>query len=167
MKKALSILFALCILLSIPTASFAATKPASTSISSLSAKVGGFKVSWYKRSKVTGYQIQYATKSNFSNAKKKTISDKTKTSKTITGLKQKKRYYVRVRTYVKKSNGNVYSSWSKKKSITTKASASTTVYITPTGKKYHKNSHCNGGTYIKSTLKEAKRRGLTPCSKCC
>lgn len=42
----------------------------------------------------------------------------------------------------------------------------TTIYITPTGKRYHYDSSCNGGTYIESTLEEALRRGLTPCNKC-
>lgn len=41
-----------------------------------------------------------------------------------------------------------------------------TVYITKTGKHYHYSGSCNGGTYKKSTLSEAKRLGLTPCSKC-
>lgn len=43
---------------------------------------------------------------------------------------------------------------------------SRTVYITKTGKKYHYDSSCNGGTYYASTLSEAKARGLTPCEKC-
>lgn len=41
-----------------------------------------------------------------------------------------------------------------------------TVYITPTGKRYHYNSNCNDGTYIPSTLSEAQAMGLTPCKKC-
>lgn len=41
-----------------------------------------------------------------------------------------------------------------------------TVYITPTGKRYHYDNNCNGGTYIPSTLAEAQARGLTPCKKC-
>lgn len=41
-----------------------------------------------------------------------------------------------------------------------------TVYITKTGKKYHHDSSCNGGTYIASTLDDALARGLTPCQKC-
>ena len=44
--------------------------------------------------------------------------------------------------------------------------AKKTVYVTATGKKYHYNSTCNGGTYYASTLAEALDRGLTPCSKC-
>ena len=41
-----------------------------------------------------------------------------------------------------------------------------TVYITPTGKRYHYDNNCNGGTYIPSTLAEAQAMGLTPCKKC-
>lgn len=44
--------------------------------------------------------------------------------------------------------------------------ASRTVYITPTGERYHYDGNCNGGTYIPSTLGEALMRGLTPCWKC-
>lgn len=40
------------------------------------------------------------------------------------------------------------------------------IYITKTGKKYHYDDTCNGGKYYESTLEEALRRGLTPCSKC-
>lgn len=43
---------------------------------------------------------------------------------------------------------------------------SRTVYVTKTGKRYHYDSQCNGGSYYASTLAEAKRRGLTPCNKC-
>lgn len=43
---------------------------------------------------------------------------------------------------------------------------SRTVYITPTGKRYHYDNNCNGGTYIPSTLAEAQAMGLTPCKKC-
>ncbi|MGL4790288.1 MAG: copper amine oxidase N-terminal domain-containing protein [Anaerotignaceae bacterium] len=40
------------------------------------------------------------------------------------------------------------------------------VYITKTGKKYHYSNSCNGGTYFKSTLKQALAKNLGPCSKC-
>ena len=40
------------------------------------------------------------------------------------------------------------------------------IYITPTGKRYHFDGHCNGGTYIETTLADAMGRGLTPCQKC-
>lgn len=41
-----------------------------------------------------------------------------------------------------------------------------TVYITPTGKRYHYDNNCNDGTYIPSTMDEALAKGLTPCKKC-
>lgn len=40
------------------------------------------------------------------------------------------------------------------------------IYITPTGKKYHYDGRCNGGTYTESTLDQALKLGLTPCKKC-
>lgn len=43
---------------------------------------------------------------------------------------------------------------------------SATVYVTPTGKKYHYNSSCNGGSYSPTTLDNAIKMGLTPCKKC-
>ena len=49
---------------------------------------------------------------------------------------------------------------------TTTSNQSRTVYITPTGKRYHYNSHCNGGSYSATTLEAALKSGLTPCGKC-
>lgn len=43
---------------------------------------------------------------------------------------------------------------------------SKTVYITKTGKRYHYDGTCNGGTYYESTLSEALGKGLTACEKC-
>lgn len=48
----------------------------------------------------------------------------------------------------------------------TESSTNKTVYITKTGKRYHYDNNCNGGTYYPSTLSEAQSRGLTPCNKC-
>lgn len=48
----------------------------------------------------------------------------------------------------------------------TQPSTNKTVYITKTGKRYHYDNNCNGGTYYPSTLSEAQSRGLTPCNKC-
>jgi nitrate/TMAO reductase-like tetraheme cytochrome c subunit len=44
---------------------------------------------------------------------------------------------------------------------------STTVYVTKTGKKYHKDG-CRylSQSIIKTTLKEAKANGYTPCKVC-
>ncbi|MBQ3199111.1 MAG: thermonuclease family protein [Firmicutes bacterium] len=42
----------------------------------------------------------------------------------------------------------------------------TQYYRTNTGKRYHDDPTCNGGTYYPCTLEEAKASGLTPCDKC-
>lgn len=41
-----------------------------------------------------------------------------------------------------------------------------TVYITPTGKRYHYEASCAGKNATPTTLSNAKSRGLTPCQKC-
>lgn len=56
-----------------------------------------------------------------------------------------------------KNNDNIYSPSS---------NTSRTVYITPTGSKYHYSSSCNGGSYSATTLESAKNSGYTPCGKC-
>ncbi|MGN0528294.1 MAG: fibronectin type III domain-containing protein, partial [Eubacterium sp.] len=92
-----------------------------TSISSVSAGSKKFTVKWKKQStQVTGYQIQYSTSSKFTSPKTVTVSSYKTTSKTISKLKSKKKYYVRVRTYKTVGKTKYYSSWSKAKSITTK-----------------------------------------------
>ncbi len=50
--------------------------------------------------------------------------------------------------------------------IQPEAPKSRTIYITRTGKRYHYDNHCNGGTYFPSTLEQARAKGLTPCKKC-
>lgn len=74
-------------------------------------------VVWNKQTKqTTGYQIQYATKSNFKNAKTVWIKNGNTTSEEITGLRDNTTYYVRIRTYKTiKVNGKskkIYSAWS-------------------------------------------------------
>ena len=41
-----------------------------------------------------------------------------------------------------------------------------TVYVTPTGKRYHIDPDCGGKNSTPSTLDAAMGRGLTPCQKC-
>ena len=100
-------------------------KPKTTSISSITAGSKKFTVKWKKQATQTnGYQIQYSTSSNFTNAKAVTVGYNSTTSKTISKLLGKKKYYVRVRTYkTVKIDGkatNIYSGWSSVKSVTTK-----------------------------------------------
>ena len=126
MKKIFSLLLSFIMLISIVSlvdfSAFAASKLPATSITSLSAKDNGFTVKWKKKTKITGYQIQYSTSSKFSMKNTKTVKiKKAKTaSKKITDLKSSKKYYVRIRTYKIVKKKKSYSSWSKKKNVTTK-----------------------------------------------
>ena len=100
-------------------------KPKSTSISKLTAGRKKFTVKWKKqKTQTTGYQIQYSTSSKFKNAKTVTVSKNKTTGKTVSKLKAKKKYYVRVRTYkTVKAGGKstkIYSSWSKAKTVKVK-----------------------------------------------
>ncbi|MCI6830675.1 MAG: fibronectin type III domain-containing protein [Clostridiales bacterium] len=80
-----------------------------------------FTAKWTKQSTQTsGYQLQYSTSRKFTNAKKVTITSNKTTSKKITKLSAKKKYYVRVRTYKTVSGKKYYSSWSSAKAVTTK-----------------------------------------------
>ena len=95
-------------------------KPRATSISSLAAGSKSFSVKWRKQtSQITGYQVQYSTSSKFTKAKTYTFSSKT-TSKKVTRLSGKKKYYVRVRTYKRVGKTNYFSSWSGAKAVVTK-----------------------------------------------
>ena len=124
MKKIFSLLLSFIMLISIVSlvdfSAFAASKLPATSITSLSAKDNGFTVKWKKKTKITGYQIQYSTSSKFSMKNTKIVKiKKAKTaSKKIADLKSSKKYYVRIRTY----KGKKYSSWSKKKCIIVESS---------------------------------------------
>lgn len=95
--------------------------PKNTSGLTLSAQKKGFKASWKKyTTQTTGYEIQYSTSSKFSSPKTVKITKNSTTSKTISKLSAKKKYYVRIRTYKTVSGKTYYSSWSGAKSITTK-----------------------------------------------
>ena len=99
--------------------------PKGTSVSKVKAAKKGFKVTWKKQStQTTGYQVQYSTSSKFKKAKTVTISKNKTTSKSVSKLSAKKKYYVRVRTYKTVKIGGksvkLYSGWSKAKSVTTK-----------------------------------------------
>ena len=100
-------------------------KPKSTRLTSKRGEKKAITVKWKKQSKQTsGYQLQYSTKKNFSNAKSKTIKKNKVTKYKIKGLKAKKKYYVRVRTYknvkVNGKNTKIVSAWSKAYTVKTK-----------------------------------------------
>ena len=99
--------------------------PKGTGVSKVTATKKGFKVTWKKQAtQTTEYEVQYSTSSKFKKAKTVTISKNKTTSKSVSKLSAKKKYYVRVRTYktvkVNGKNVKLYSGWSKAKSVTTK-----------------------------------------------
>lgn len=101
--------------------------PKGTSIYKVTAKKKGFTVKWKKQAdQTTGYEVQYSTSSKFSKKSTKTMdAGKSRaTSKAVSKLKAKKKYYVRIRTYkTVKINGKsvkLYSVWSKAKTVMTK-----------------------------------------------
>ena len=122
MKKIIAIILSIFILLGIcyPCNILAATLP-TVGISSLSVKENNrVTVKWKKKSKITGYQIQYSTDSKFKKNKKSIKLKKAKTtSKKVSNLKESKKYYFRIRTYKSSNKKTRYSKWSKVKSIKT------------------------------------------------
>ena len=81
----------------------------------VTAKKRQLTVKWKAKDDVTGYQVQISTSRTFKN--KQSYKVKTgKTSKTITKynskkLKTGKKYYIRVRAYVKEGAATIYSDW--------------------------------------------------------
>jgi uncharacterized protein YjdB len=94
--------------------------PQSVKLSSLKAGKKSLTVKWKKGSKIDGYEIQYSLKSNFKSAKKITITGASTKKVEIEGLKKKKTYYVRIRTFKKVGSKKYYSEWSEVKSKKTK-----------------------------------------------
>ena len=89
-------------------------KPQGTTLKKLKAGSKQFKAIWNKNTDQTsGYQIQYATDNKFKkNSSKELIEDNKKTSQKFKDLKEKKKYYVRIRAYKTVKGKNFYSSWS-------------------------------------------------------
>ena len=73
--------------------------PAKQEIQKLTAKSKAFFVDWAQKGSATGYEIQYATNSKFTSAKKVTIKNNKTDKTTVSKLSGKKKYYVRVRSY--------------------------------------------------------------------
>ena len=101
--------------------------PKGTTISKITPKKKGFALKWNKQAvQTTGYEVAYSTNKDFTKKATGTITvGKSKTvSKSVSKLKAKKKYYVKIRTYkAVKINGKakkLYSAWSKIKTVITK-----------------------------------------------
>ncbi|MBR0446963.1 MAG: hypothetical protein IIX28_00630 [Clostridia bacterium] len=94
-----------------PKTTIAKLTPAKTSIKAYVSR---------KTSQVTGYQIQYSTSKSFKSYKTKNITSYKTGSTSLTGVKRKTTYYVRVRTYKIVNGTKIYSSWTTAKKTKTK-----------------------------------------------
>ena len=94
--------------------------PAKQQIQKLTAKSKAFFVDWAQKGSATGYEIQYATNSKFTGAKKVTITNNKTDKITVSKLSGNKKYYVRVRSYTTVGGTKYYGSWSAVKNVTTK-----------------------------------------------
>ena len=90
--------------------------PKATKITKVIKKKKALSISWKKQKKqVSGYQIQVSTSRKFKSKKTKNISGMKKNSTTVSKLKSRKKYYIRIRTWKKKNRKKYYSAWSKVK----------------------------------------------------
>lgn len=91
------------------------------SISSITTKTGGFKVVWKENTKATGYQIRFAPDADFTTYNTAKIKEGDVVAATVSSLKSRTTYYVKVRSYKTSDAGNTYySPWSTVKKVTTK-----------------------------------------------
>lgn len=154
MKKVLSLFLSIILvtsaLFALPLTSYAdeddTETPEVVTIAKLTAGMKSFTAKWYPVEGVSGYQLQYSTRSIFTDAKTVTIkatdeiddgddTDETEQeeietdgegmiSKSIKMLSANKKYYVRLRTYKLTDGKKIYSVWSSAKTIVTKGSDS-------------------------------------------
>lgn len=100
--------------------------PKSISFTKVTSKKKGIALKWKKTAADCGYEIAYSTSKKFTRKSSHIIDvRKSRTiSKTISRLKPKQRYYIRIRTYKNVTlNGKttkLYSGWSKVKTVRTK-----------------------------------------------
>lgn len=100
--------------------------PKGTKLKKVSAGKKSFTARWSKqKTQTTGYQVQYSLKKSFKSGTKTVTIGKTKTTaKKVTGLKKKKTYYVRIRTYktvkISGKKAKLVSAWSSAKKVKTK-----------------------------------------------
>ena len=92
--------------------------PYPTNISKLSTYIGShIKVDWPRTAGASGYHIMYADNSSMTGAKEVMVKGNSTFTKTLTGLKNGKTYYIKIQTYRTVSGKTFWSSWSQAKSI--------------------------------------------------
>ena len=92
--------------------------PYPANIEKLSTYIGShIRVDWPKTAGASGYHIKYADNSGMNGAKEVFVKGNSTFTKTLTGLKNGKTYYVKIQTYRTASGKTYWSPWSKAKSI--------------------------------------------------
>ena len=94
--------------------------PKGTAFSKLKGGKQQITLKWKNPKNITGYEIQYSLKKNFSGKKTVKIKNAKTLATTIEKLKANKTYYVRIRTYTVVKKKTYYSAWSKVKAVKTK-----------------------------------------------
>ena len=74
-------------------------------------------VLWKNDKTITGYQIHFSTRKDFNRETYERMFKKSVTKMSIVGLKSKKKYYVRIRSYVNVGGKKYYSAWCKVKNV--------------------------------------------------
>ena len=92
------------------------------------------KVKWSKVKNADGYYVKYSTSSSFKNAKGKTVTGETSTI--LKGLKANKKYYIKVKAFVKNNGTKKYGSYCSKITGTAKVTKPISVKVTPGKKKF-------------------------------
>ncbi len=94
--------------------------PKGTSLTRVTGGKRQISVNWERGRNITGYQIAFSTTKDFAIWEDRIVTDPERTSLIIDGLRSKKTYYVRIRTFRRLNGQEHYSDWSKAKKVTTK-----------------------------------------------
>ena len=133
--------------------------PAKQNIQKIETRYGGFFVDWAQKGSATGYEIQYATNYDFTNAETKRLTANKPDTVTISGLYRGHNYFVRVRSYTIVKGSTYYGEWSPIKNVVTASKNMSSVSISNistksfTGKAIAQSAKLK---YKRSTLKNGR-----------
>ncbi len=95
-------------------------RPVAPKVTKIEKRNDGFTIFWKKNQlssgtrygEVDGYEVQYSTSKNFSNAQSIIMKNRYSYAKNVSGLKTGTTYYVRVRARTHVASGYIHSNWS-------------------------------------------------------
>ena len=132
---------------------YAATKPGKVYwkvTNKLTSNFPYVKASWNKKY-CTGYIIRASQHEDFSNYKKYVVSSKDTTTNNLSGLKDGKKYYFKIRAYFKYNGKTTYGEWSSVKSKTVHTTgwkdSGIKKYYYKNGKPFHGEITLDGNPY--------------------